>query len=73
MMLGKMKEYAEAFVGTEITDAVITVPACLSFISTVHMKLLTCCSLPFRLHRWAETSNKRRWPNRRSKRSPNRE
>jgi molecular chaperone DnaK (HSP70) len=30
MILGKMKEYAEAYVGAEITDAVVTVPACTS-------------------------------------------
>jgi molecular chaperone DnaK (HSP70) len=36
MVLGKMKETAEAYLGHKVTHAVITVPACMS-----------CCSQHF--------------------------
>ena len=33
MVLGKMKETAEAYLGHKVTHAVITIPACKSFSS----------------------------------------
>lgn len=36
MVLSKMKETAEAYLGTKVTHAVVTVPACKDFIFSKH-------------------------------------
>lgn len=42
MVLAKMKETAEAYLGQKITDAVVTVPACARYI--VLLSLATYCT-----------------------------
>jgi len=63
MILGKMKETAEAYLGHKVTHAVVTVPAC-----KFHSSYLTRLSLirTLRLQRRSTSGYQGCWNNRRS-------
>lgn len=42
MVLVKMKETAEAYLGKKVTHAVVTVPACKSRVPSLNAKLAHC-------------------------------
>jgi hypothetical protein len=69
MVLVKMKETAEAYLGHKVTHAVVTVPACklMRFSDRGQSKLT------YRLQRRSASRYQGRWNHRRFDRSPNRQ
>lgn len=60
MVLGRMKETAEAYLGQKVTHAVITVPACNPITAPLYIPQAVLIT-QIRLQRLPTPSNQRRW------------